>query len=237
MKFLIITILTINIALAAITDFKDELLSPTEQPASYAMYAGLATTVLLTTFLEDGLIHSTQKEFQEDNKLHSLKDPIELMGRWVPNLVYITGMGLYAYSTDQKEYYQNAEIMFKATGYASLLTLVLKHSIRQQRPNSKDNASFPSGHTTTAFAFASVVADNHSLFYGIPAYILAGLVAMERMDEGAHYLHDVFAGATIGTMYGIGISRLIKRKKSLKNVTILPDFKGKGIIANYSFNF
>ena len=42
---------------------------------------------------------------------------------------------------------------------------------------------------------------------------LAGTVALSRMNDNKHYLHDVVAGATIGTAYGLGI--YFRRKKWL----------------------
>lgn len=56
--------------------------------------------------------------------------------------------------------------------------------------------SFPSGHTQTAFAVAAVVALAFPRWRW-PVFILAGLVGMSRMVNGAHYLSDVIAGGFI----------------------------------------
>ena len=236
-RLLAIALTLSNFNLSA-TSIKEEALSPLNKPANYVMYTGLFTTALLASFFRDGLVDSTQKEITEQNQLGQLNKPVELMGRLVPNILYIGGMGAYAYLTENKQYYMNAEIMFKATTYASLLTLLLKHTIRERRPNSHDRASFPSGHSTTAFAFAAVVADNHSPYWGIPAYALATLVAIQRMNDNAHYLHDVVAGATIGVMYGVGVSRLLNRKNNTNTeLTVLPTFDGNGFSAQFTYKF
>ncbi len=232
---IVLTLATLNLNAASI---KAEVLSPLDKPASYVMYTGFFTTALLASFFRDGLVDSTQAEITEQNQLGALNKPVELMGRWVPNILYIGGMSAYAYFAENKQYYKNAEIMFKATTYASLLTLVLKHTIRERRPNSDDRASFPSGHTTTAFAFAAVVADNHSLYWGIPAYAMATLVAIQRMNDNAHYLHDVIGGATIGAMYGIGISRLLNKKDNPNSdFSVLPLIDASGLSAHYTYKF
>ncbi|MCG0061941.1 phosphatase PAP2 family protein [Streptomyces tricolor] len=68
------------------------------------------------------------------------------------------------------------------------------HDETEDRPSS---SYFPSGHTAAAVAFTAAVA---------PAWPLAGalcavptaLVAVERVQSGAHYPSDVAAGAAIG---------------------------------------
>jgi membrane-associated phospholipid phosphatase len=61
------------------------------------------------------------------------------------------------------------------------------------------NLSFPSGHTTLAFATAA------TLGIWIPRwryvfYALACVTAAERVAENAHYVTDVIAGAGLGTL-------------------------------------
>jgi membrane-associated phospholipid phosphatase len=60
--------------------------------------------------------------------------------------------------------------------------------------------AFPSGHTATAFAIATVFAKRYSESAYVPAlsYSLATLVGITRMIEHTHWASDVFAGACIG---------------------------------------
>jgi undecaprenyl-diphosphatase len=60
------------------------------------------------------------------------------------------------------------------------------------------STSFPSGHSASAFAFATGV--GHVLApAGIPLHGLAALVAYSRVHTGVHYPGDVVAGALVGT--------------------------------------
>lgn len=63
--------------------------------------------------------------------------------------------------------------------------------------------SFPSGHTTEAFAVASVIA-MHSDGWVVPtiAYTAASLVAVSRVEQSLHFTSDVFAGAVLGISVG-----------------------------------
>jgi membrane-associated phospholipid phosphatase len=60
--------------------------------------------------------------------------------------------------------------------------------------------AFPSGHTSTAFAIATVFAMQYRETKAIPviAYSLAGLVGITRMTEHTHWASDVFVGAWAG---------------------------------------
>ena len=61
------------------------------------------------------------------------------------------------------------------------------------------STSFPSGHSATAFAFATGV--GHVLApAGIPLHGLAAFVAYSRVHTGVHYPGDVVAGALAGTV-------------------------------------
>ncbi len=62
--------------------------------------------------------------------------------------------------------------------------------------------SFPSGHTSSSFAFATAVAANNKKL-GVAAYVLAALIGFSRIYLGVHYFTDVLAGAVLGVVYGI----------------------------------
>lgn len=141
----------------------------------------------------------------------------DYMGQLVPNILYIGGMMAHSYSTDSVTSSERAGLMFKATAYSGLTTNILKRVVREERPHGGDNLSFPSGHTTTAFAFASVVAAEHGAGYGSMAYALASFVGLSRINDNAHYLHDVVAGASIGAAYGYALHAQLERKRAARN--------------------
>jgi membrane-associated phospholipid phosphatase len=60
-----------------------------------------------------------------------------------------------------------------------------------------DSSSFPSGHTAAAVAFTAAVAPTWSAAGALCA-VPTALVAVERVQSGAHYPSDVAAGAAIG---------------------------------------
>jgi membrane-associated phospholipid phosphatase len=63
--------------------------------------------------------------------------------------------------------------------------------------------SFPSGHTTQAFALASVIsAHADQTWVSCVSYGLAGMVGLARMEQRQHFMSDVVAGGLIGTLVG-----------------------------------
>jgi membrane-associated phospholipid phosphatase len=79
---------------------------------------------------------------------------------------------------------------------------------------SSDRQSFPSGHTTTAFAAAAAVTSEvrrlhpQSVWYVAPVlYGGATLVGLSRMYHNNHWASDVVLGAAIGTFSGLKVVR------------------------------
>ena len=95
-------------------------------------------------------------------------------------------------------------------GVASVVAdLVAKRTFQRQRPEetsvSQDRAarrptssSFPSSHTASAVAFATVFAREYPIL-GMPVNALAAAVGYSRVHTGVHYASDVVAGAVIGS--------------------------------------
>ena len=70
--------------------------------------------------------------------------------------------------------------------------------------------SFPSGHATTAFATAVVVAILMPRLRW-PALAIATLVAVSRPYLGVHFWLDVLAGAALGTLVGVATALAARR--------------------------
>jgi undecaprenyl-diphosphatase len=86
---------------------------------------------------------------------------------------------------------------------ADLLSDLLKVIVDRPRPHVSHlvavphSGSFPSGHSATSFACATVLAALVPRA-AVPAYVLAAAVAFSRLYVGVHYPLDVLAGAALG---------------------------------------
>ena len=90
------------------------------------------------------------------------------------------------------------------------------------------NISFPSGHTTHAFAVASVIATEYDHpAVQIVSYGLAAGVAASRMYHRAHFLSDVAAAALIGTAVGRSVAHYGQRYRGELTVRPLLEVNGE----------
>lgn len=109
----------------------------------------------------------------------------------------------------------------KVFATTAVLTEGLKYAIHEKRPNG-DQHSFPSGHTSAAFAGAGFIQQRYGWTYGAPAYIAASFVGYSRIESKNHYYYDVLAGAAIG----IGANLVFT--KPFKTLTVTP-IAGNGV--------
>jgi hypothetical protein len=84
---------------------------------------------------------------------------------------------------------------------SQFLTYSIKGAVRRARPEG-GGFSFPSGHTTAAFASATVLQRHFGWKIGVPAYAAATYVAASRVQGQRHYLSDVAFGAALGIVAG-----------------------------------
>lgn len=219
-------------------DTGNEFISPVTTDAKYVFYSGTALTLLFTWDpVEDRIGHKVDSDIVKDKPLGRTSIIGNLAGQMIPNAIYaVTAWGLGKWSEDNQGYNAKAVHMVKSTVYAALFTSILKYTIREKRPSTEKRDAFPSGHTTTAFAFASVVATEHEWYWTVPAYTLASFTALSRINDNAHQLHDVIAGAVIGTSYGLSIYYMDKNKESFFSKTFVAPY-GDGLIAMYKTTF
>ena len=83
--------------------------------------------------------------------------------------------------------------------------------------------SFPSGHTTAAFAVAASI----STVYDAPlvkilAYSAAMLTGLSRIHDNKHWMSDVFMGAILGTVTGIFITKRHMHNSNNKRFRVAP---------------
>lgn len=99
------------------------------------------------------------------------------------------------------------------------------------------DSSFPSGHTTQAFAVASVIANHYDeTWVTCSSYTIASMVGVARSYHDAHFASDVMAGALIGTLVGKSIVAYNKPMRSAK-ISLLPEFTPQLVGMRLTANF
>jgi hypothetical protein len=120
------------------------------------------------------------------------------------------------------------------------LTFPIKKLTHVIRPDNSNDKSFPSGHTSHAFAAATFMAKefkHKSIWYGVGAYTIATGVGVLRIMNNRHWVSDVIAGAGIGIL-STNIVYLTHQNKWGKknNLTVIPTYsQGPGVYICYVF--
>jgi len=96
--------------------------------------------------------------------------------------------------------------LIRAYVVAGVPTLVLKHTVKRDRPDSGP-ASFPSGHAAASFASATVLHRHLGWRGGVPAYLVATWVSMSRLHDKQHFASDVIFGGALGIVAGRTVAR------------------------------
>lgn len=208
--------------------FKEEAASPYTTSAKLPLIAGSLLTI--------GFVISARQVGNPFQIKQIRNQPLgeaavwgDIMGQMVPNALYTAGMAIASRYGDTQAH-DRAIGMFKATMYSASVTTVLKYTIREPRPNDNSTKnSFPSGHSTTAFAFSGFVAGEHGWGWGSAALLLSTFTGYSRITDDMHRVHDVVAGATIGWAYGWGISRIKRRRDEAFYLVPILDTKTAGL--------
>jgi membrane-associated phospholipid phosphatase len=157
-------------------------------------------------------------------------------------------IGFYAVGAATDDY--NAKTValdgFSASVISSLTTSVFKGIAGRARPNTGlgphhwnlfgGDQSFPSGHATGAFAFASVIAGHYdSPWVATTAYTIASLVGVARIEQDAHWASDVVAGGLIGGLIG---HHLVEFNRTWReNHELAPEIGTDGRQLTFSWKF
>lgn len=208
----------------------NDFISPVKDSyRNYYLY-GVGGIILGEIFLQK-VEKSFQKSIVGSKPLGSSSKIGDVLGQGIPNALYFLGMEIAGNN-------HQAGLMLRTTLASGITTNILKYTIREKRPDSSSKNSFPSGHTTTAFAFASVVGSEHGIMYGVPAYMMASLVGFSRINDNKHYLFDVLSGALVGTMYGLSIThRSISEKSNSVSYDWIPILNHQEVGINYQLSY
>jgi undecaprenyl-diphosphatase len=149
-------------------------------------------------------IHSDSTIFK-DKLCRGLSKSVTPLAIAAPSAILLTGFIQKDEAIQREGYRATASLLL-----STVLSGSIKYSIKRERPFSKSpeyfcrkckagKLSFPSGHTTAAFATATALTLATKKWYvAVPAYTWASGVAYSRMYLGVHYPSDILGGIVIG---------------------------------------
>ena len=146
-------------------------------------------------------------------------------------------------------------ILFETLLLNSIVTEGLKIALGRSRPHinegnldlldvdlETENHSLPSGHTSTAFAIATVLSRRiGSTYASIGLYSLAGLTVYQRVYADKHWISDTILGAAIGIGIGLKVVELYSEHTARQSIqpklNIIPYRNSEGYGFGLSFVF
>lgn len=106
-----------------------------------------------------------------------------------------------ALEREDERSYEASKTMLSSLTLTAGLTGLLKVTFPDGRPNGGHH-DFPSGHSSMSMAAAATLDELYGHDVGIPAYILSGLIGLQRLDTGKHDTGAVVFGWALGWAIG-----------------------------------
>ncbi len=223
-----------SLAPSYLHDIGADLASPFTTPAKWILIGGAVTTGMMYITRKD-ISYRKRETYRQAKPIGNLGFIGNYIGYGFLNAVYGSYFLWQGKKNNDPKALKAAEHMFRATTYTVGLTLALKHSINEKRPGYPDDPhSFPSGHSSASFAFASVVAAQHGWVWGGLAHGLASFIAISRNNDDFHYLHDITAGITIGASFAWGVYYNLEKGNPYW-FSMVPVKKGAGLAMGLDF--
>lgn len=158
-------------------------------------------------------------------------------------IVTVYGMNLIGVE-GKNRFFDRSVLLGLSSAFAGISVFPLKSATHRLRPDGSDKLSFPSGHTSIAFAFAEYLAQEYgdkSPVYTIIGYSFATTTGVFRIYNKAHWFSDVVAGAGFGILstkaaylvYPYIRNALTHTDKAGKNTFIMPTYENG--VAGFSF--
>lgn len=214
-----------------IKDYRDILSYPCKPTVNKYVGAGLyAGTMYLLISRYDEKIQIFSQKQRTPFTNNMTKYVFEPIGSGVYPLIAIAS--IYAQGIIWKNQRSKKVAMncVKSFIIANSFTQVFKYAFSRQRPlvvsadanrwfMGNHNDSFFSGHTTTAFSVATVIAEEYKETVWVPiiSYTFATCAGLSRIHDNNHWASDVLTGALVGYVTG----KLIVHKNNW-GITIVP---------------
>ena len=194
-------------------------------------------------------------QFDDDVRTHfvagmsdplSGKDPHSARDA-APAAAVVVGTWAAAFLLQDSDGYEEGREMLEAAGFSAITTTLIKYTAQRSRPNESADPndwrasgdSFPSLHTSAAFAIGTVLAesgsDNHRWIRRFLGYGLAGATAYARLHDNVHWLSDTVAGAAVGMATARFVLRRGDTRDRSRTVSLLP-VEG-GLMLSYNATF
>jgi membrane-associated phospholipid phosphatase len=151
------------------------------------------------------------------NNGFNIPKPLFESGNAIGQFAFQVSAGLATYGVGKAVGNQKAALVGRDIVRAQVVSQVfvqaIKFTVQRERPDGSNNKSFPSGHSASAFATATVLQRHYGWKVGVPAYALGGYIALARMAWNRHHATDVIVGAGFGIASARTVTMTLAKSK------------------------
>ena len=163
--------------------------------------------ITLAGFTVAALVHPADDDVQGHNARPLLGDIIDC-GRVFGSKNTLAAAASFAFvsrgTVSQRDDGLSSNLL-RSLVLANSLVAPLKFVTGRERPDGSNSRSFPSGHSANAFAIATTLARSRSPTTAFTLFGLAAIVPISRIHHRRHFVSDVVAGATLGTVAALAV--------------------------------
>lgn len=236
---------------------KKSFLAPLDYDSSDWTKVGLVVLGAGVCYTQDTKI----RNFFQDNRTPSNDSAAKFFmnfGDGVFTVPIAAGLYIYGDSYDDDRYKRAGLLGVETMAVTAILTSGIKIAIQRPLPSSGlpyntwysswdysiEDLAFPSGHTSSAFSFATILTSEFpdNTLLAVIAYTTASLTAISMVQEDQHWASDLLPGAALGYYTAKKIESLQPRKSSEgsrepSNFAFFPMVSGDGVslLCYYSF--
>jgi hypothetical protein len=201
-------------------------------------FAGLVGGTVVLSFVDKPLQRGIMKATDSSRNIKKVSDYVTSFGGVYEGYTLVA-LGAYGFIFKNEKVKTTTLLATQSYITAGLIETVLKELTKRERPYyvapgeteakgrfhgpfyhaGQEFKSFPSGHTTAAFAAATVYAMEYkkSIIVPIVSYTAASLVGLSRITENKHWATDVVLGATLGYLCGRQVVNNYHRYAKIKS--------------------
>jgi hypothetical protein len=180
------------------------------------------------------------KDYGED---HSIDSGTEFAANALQVILPATAVTISGFAWAHGDQGRNFEVAAETLGGVVIVQQILANVISRDRPDHDEHTSFPSGHTSWAFAASTLIVrdihdtDDHS-FHAVDLliYVPAMFSAWERIVIDKHWASDIAAGAFLGVFFTNWVWDAHYRDDGETRQTVFNKSSRRGVAYSPAFN-
>lgn len=253
MKIFLLALFTFSFNVSFSQQVNTDTANVIKPRCAYGQPSKIVALIIPASLITYGLLAQSNNSFHQldintrNYVVDNYKTPITKIDNYTQWVPAVAVYALNAAGIKGKNNLRDRTMLYALSNIISTgISYTVKNTTKVERPDGSSNNSFPSGHTTTAFAAAEFLRQEYkdvSPWYAVAGYAVAATTGALRVYNNRHWVSDVVAGAGLGILstklaywlYPSIKQKLFKNKSS--SAMVMPFYQNNtaGIAMVYNF--